>query len=580
MYLMKTYNNKRDIRLQMDIVERVNEIIGYYPIINAINIDGIIIKQLINFNNVYSFIKRLGKGAFGTVNLYRENATGNLYAFKEIRINDSLHTSVNIRYLQDEVEILRRISGDNGSIVKFYDSFVYMKGPIMVYTIVTEYIEGFTLDKYIDDIIARKITVPESIILNIAMWLFSVLAYIHNAGYIHRDIKPENIMVDVAKNRLVLIDFGLTCSVKKKAKSRNIAGTPEFIPPERWNPEKSTIIKSLFRNNSLSILKKSDVWAAGITIFNIVEKRTPWTAKTLPRLCKQIQGPYQIKYKYNVKIITDIIKMAIIRDPHYRLSAQDIVNRIKDLSYEIYNNQESPPYNRFVESDTIVTSYEYEEVFSKSYSVKKFPISEKDSESDDIRNLYKNQNSLISEPDDIILKIHSRNLTISDSSRGRNPTSWRLSKNSKSNYPSTITERSHSRENIPLVTLRTEIINSPQISESPAIEISELTLTNSPRNEKLESHSPRIGVSESPRTESNSPRIGISECPRTESPRIESNSPRIGILESPRTESNSPRNEKLESPRTIAAESLGKKKLLKRVGSNRKFLFGLIKRNK
>ena len=56
---------------------------------------------------------------------------------------------------------------------------------------------------------------------------------IHEMGYIHRDIKPENMLLD-AGGHLKIADFG-TCmkmDAKKKVKSDNAVGTPDYISPE------------------------------------------------------------------------------------------------------------------------------------------------------------------------------------------------------------------------------------------------------------------------------------------------------------------------------------------------------------
>jgi Rho-associated protein kinase 2 len=56
---------------------------------------------------------------------------------------------------------------------------------------------------------------------------------IHEMGYIHRDIKPENMLLDDG-GHLKIADFG-TCmkmDAKKKVRSDNAVGTPDYISPE------------------------------------------------------------------------------------------------------------------------------------------------------------------------------------------------------------------------------------------------------------------------------------------------------------------------------------------------------------
>lgn len=346
----------------------IDEIANCYPILDTIVINDISVKRLLNFNQVYELDRRLGKGAFGAVSLYREKSTNNLYAFKEIEITDE----TDIKMLQDEVTILSKLSKDNRSIVKYHDSFIYdttvvkteetyiYEANVLIYVIVTEYISGFTLQDYILTLIACNATAIPNTIFNIALWLFSTIAYIHDAGYVHRDIKPENIMIDNAQKRFVLLDFGLTCSVRLKTKK--VAGTPEFIAPERWNIEKSSIMRSFFKGSNLSILKKLDIWSAGITIYCMVEKRLPWSARNLLELGKQIIGPYAINYTCDNEIIKEIMNSSINRDPNSRLSADEIVHKMKSMLTTAIHKEPSLELTATISSGSIENYQDYEEI--------------------------------------------------------------------------------------------------------------------------------------------------------------------------------------------------------------------------
>src|SRR5438132_4027772 len=121
----------------------------------------------------------------------------------------------NIKECQSEANILNILSRNNRSIVKYYDSFIRFEPGKSSFVIVMEYIQGFTLNDYIDDLIRKKTVTKPFVVFVIAVWLFSVLDYIHNFGFVHLDIKPGNIMVDTLNKRLVLIDFGLSSPIKR-----------------------------------------------------------------------------------------------------------------------------------------------------------------------------------------------------------------------------------------------------------------------------------------------------------------------------------------------------------------------------
>lgn len=78
-----------------------------------------------------------------------------------------------------------------------------------------------------------KLTVMQ--VHKFAKHLFSALAYIHSRGVAHRDLKPANIMFTT--DRLVMVDFGLSCLTIDKARLPELAcdgilGTRFYLPPE------------------------------------------------------------------------------------------------------------------------------------------------------------------------------------------------------------------------------------------------------------------------------------------------------------------------------------------------------------
>lgn len=328
-----------------DIVHRVATL---YPIVDEITINNIKFKHIMNFSDIYEPEKKLGAGSFGTVTKYREKITGNTYALKEITITPN----INIQNLHNEVSVLQALSKNNQSIVRYHDSFVYTANGIHIYVIIMEYIDGLCLINYVDELRSSRSVAPVDVIMNISLWLFETLAYIHANDFIHRDIKLENIMVDKITNRFILVDFGLSCSLKKgntaECNMNKLIGSPEYIAPELVQPSK----KILLKRKNLPMLKKSDVWSAGILIYILVERDYPWNAVTATDLFFQIVGPYSIRMNYNDRDVNSIINGALQRDPNLRPTAETMVANIKDmimerLTYEVVassSDDNSIPY--------------------------------------------------------------------------------------------------------------------------------------------------------------------------------------------------------------------------------------------
>ncbi len=127
-----------------------------------------------------------------------------------------------------------------------------------------------------------KISVKET--LRIAEGLFGALARAHAQGVIHRDVKPGNIFLALpdrtaqdgavgAAERVVLLDFGLareTGDLSLTATGQ-FMGTPEYVSPEQARGEHR-------------VTTATDVYSAGIVIWEMLAGSTPFAADSAPRV--------------------------------------------------------------------------------------------------------------------------------------------------------------------------------------------------------------------------------------------------------------------------------------------------------
>jgi len=295
------------------------------PIFKYTKINKIKIKKLLNFNDIYEYIKIIGHGGSGVVKCYKNTCTDELFAMKEI----SIINYEEIDSLMKEVEIFKEISTKikNNNIVKYIDYFFRETELGLTLIIVSEYINGYSLQDYLNNMIDNDIFLSEKTLLEISYWLFDTLSILHYHGYVHRDIKPNNIMVDVKNNRFVLIDFGLSCSLNKKSKylfckDNYFDGTIIFMSPETLSNEKY-LNPSAKSFNKLDLLKKADIWAAGITLYFIIEHKTPWSSKFNHDIILEITDVSDINYIFSL-FIKDVLELALNKNPSQRLNAEYI----------------------------------------------------------------------------------------------------------------------------------------------------------------------------------------------------------------------------------------------------------------
>lgn len=103
----------------------------------------------------------------------------------------------------------------------------------------------------------------------------------HAAGIVHRDLKPANMFLtqDVSGAPCIkVLDFGISklldseLALTQEAQS---LGSPLYMSPEALGSAKN-------------VDARTDIWALGIILFQLVAKRTPFHAPTMAQLCTRI----------------------------------------------------------------------------------------------------------------------------------------------------------------------------------------------------------------------------------------------------------------------------------------------------
>lgn len=178
--------------------------------------------------------------------------------------------------------------------------------------IVMELVEGDPLE----NLIGSGVKLPMVERLRIVEEVCCALGYAHRQNVIHRDVKPANIFVQ-PDGRVKLLDFGIARREEKRSQDLSlthpghIIGTVPYMAPER------------LRDKPLD--RRSDIFAAGVVLYQLVSGDLPFTGDELGMMQKILNDPHAPLSSVckSPALLDPIIDRALAKFPDDRYSTAD-----------------------------------------------------------------------------------------------------------------------------------------------------------------------------------------------------------------------------------------------------------------
>lgn len=263
-------------------------------------------------DNRYELLVRLGLGASGEVYKARDTLLRTVIAIKILRREVCLDEEA-LERLRREVVVARDLSHPN--LVK-----IYHLGEDQGQRYITmQYVEGRDLAQ----VIAAEAPMAAAKAVLIAGKLAAALAALHRCEVLHRDIKPSNVLIDDAGEPRIT-DFGLARLkwAPDITSTGDFLGTPAYASPEQARGE--------------NLDERSDLYALGLVLFEMVTGRLPFTGESIYELLfvrLRVQPPAPRDLVPGVPAaLSDLILRCLARDRSQRYqSAGDLLGALAAL---------------------------------------------------------------------------------------------------------------------------------------------------------------------------------------------------------------------------------------------------------
>ncbi|MFG2313871.1 bifunctional serine/threonine-protein kinase/glutamate ABC transporter substrate-binding protein [Streptomyces tendae] len=171
--------------------------------------------------------------------------------------------------------------------------------------IVMKLLEGRSLA----DLLSRDgvLGVPRA--ADIGLQMAQGLRAVHEASVLHRDVKPGNVLVRDG-GQVVLVDFGIATfeGADRVTRYGGVIGTPPYLAPE------------LFVPTAHGPTSASDLWALGVTLYEMVEGRLPFAGNEVWEVQANIQESPDPVLRY-AGPLGPVIQGLLATDPNGRLDA-------------------------------------------------------------------------------------------------------------------------------------------------------------------------------------------------------------------------------------------------------------------
>jgi serine/threonine-protein kinase len=223
----------------------------------------------------YEIRSQLGVGGMGEV--YRSHDT-RLKRDVAIKVlpDSCLRDPIRIARFEREAQVLASLNHPNIASIYGLEETDGNENTIKQVGLVMELIEGPTLADRL-----RTGPIPPNEALQIAKQIIDALETAHERNIIHRDLKPANIKV-TQDGVVKVLDFGLAKVFAPDAPEADLSQSPTILKGTEAGVILGTAAyMSPEQAKGIAVDKRSDIWAFGCVLFEMLSAKQPFAGETL-----------------------------------------------------------------------------------------------------------------------------------------------------------------------------------------------------------------------------------------------------------------------------------------------------------
>jgi serine/threonine-protein kinase len=231
----------------------------------------------------YVVQRLIGEGGIGVVVAAKHVQLDQMVAIKYLRPKVPMSQVAAERFV-NEARLAAKIRSEH--VARVYDVGTLPTGAPYI---VMEYLSGMDLGRVLE----ATGMMPVWRAVDYVSQACEALAEAHSAGIVHRDIKPQNLFVTTTANGtplLKVLDFGISklmppalgaqsatgSAGSERPPAADFLGTPVYMSPEQLGAPGE-------------IDARTDVWAIGVVLYQLLCGRLPFEGESLSDLCRSIQ---------------------------------------------------------------------------------------------------------------------------------------------------------------------------------------------------------------------------------------------------------------------------------------------------